>query len=184
METTRYLREARVVARLLPDGGTIPNNPTLPLLLYRGAVSLPHSDPAALFEALFDSNGWPGSWRDGIFGFHHYHSTAHEVLGIFRGSATVQLGGEHGVTVTVEPGDVVIIPAGVGHKKLDSAGGLGVVGSYPAGQSPDMCRGDAPHEARRAQAVAAVPMPSSDPVYGRDGPLFAHWKGRACPAGG
>lgn len=175
MEPAQYLREARVEARLLPDDGIIPNNPKLPLLRYRSAVVLPQSDPAALFEALFQSNGWPGSWRNGIFGYHHYHSTAHEVLGIFHGCATVLLGGERGVTVTVEPGDVVIIPAGVGHKKLDSTGRLGVVGSYPVGQSPDLCRGGTAHGPDVVATIAGVPMPSRDPVYGLRGPLFTHW---------
>ena len=109
---------------LAPSGG-IPNNPRLPLLVYPGAVPIEDPDPAAAFEALFERHGWTGAWRNGIFPFHHFHSTAHEVLGIFSGEAEVRLGGEDGVTLTVSPGDVVVIPAGVGHKKLSSRGGLG-----------------------------------------------------------
>lgn len=51
------------------DDGTTPNNPTLPLLLYRGAVELLDAfDPAAVFERLFAVNGW----CDGIYGFLHF----------------------------------------------------------------------------------------------------------------
>ena len=75
------------------DDGIFPNNENLPLLLYTSAVTLPETDPATAFEALFSMNRWEGSWRNGIYGFHHYHSTAHEVLGIYRGQAQVQFGG-------------------------------------------------------------------------------------------
>jgi uncharacterized protein YjlB len=50
------------------DDGEIPNNPRLPLVHYRSAVRLiPHQDPAAVFEGLFESNGWTDSWRNGIY---------------------------------------------------------------------------------------------------------------------
>lgn len=169
------LNEPQVASHLLKDNGKIPNNDKLPLLAYRGAVNLSSSDPAAIFEGIFASNQWTGSWRNGIFPFHHYHSTAHEVLGVYRGSATVMLGGEDGVTLELEPGDVVIIPAGVGHKRVDSRDGLGVVGAYPSGQSPDMCREHERQHQHRVENVARVSLPVLDPVYGSDGPLFDHW---------
>jgi uncharacterized protein YjlB len=162
----------QVVSHLLQADGEIPNNPRLPLLVYPGAVNLPERDPAAVFEQLFSGNDWVGCWRNGIFPFHHYHSTAHEVLGIYSGSAVAQLGGEQGVTLTLNPGDVVIIPAGVGHKKLSSSGGLGVVGAYPRGQQPDICRADSGAGAERA---ARVPVPARDPVHGAGGPMCRRW---------
>ena len=173
---TRYLRIPEVIAQPLADGGTIPNNPRLPLLHYRAATELPEDDPAALFETLFEHNQWVGSWRNGIFGFHHFHSTAHEALGIYSGTATVQLGGDSGVTVAIAPGDVVVIPAGVGHKQLESSRDLGVVGAYPAGQSPDLCRGIGGGKAKHRESIAATTMPASDPLYGPDGPIFEHWR--------
>ena len=97
------------------------------------------NDAAVPVEEMFDKNRWPSSWRNGIFGFHHYHSTAHEVLGVYGGAAKVQLGGEGGIICDLKIGDVVVIPAGVSHKKLSSTGDFRVVGAYPAGQSPDMC---------------------------------------------
>src|ERR671938_1556326 len=101
---------------LFADDGRIPNNPRLPLLVYRRALEPSPPDPAAAFEAAFARNGWTGAWRDGIYGFHHYHSTSHEVLGIARGRVRVRLGGEGGLATELRAGDVVVIPAGVGHK--------------------------------------------------------------------
>jgi uncharacterized protein YjlB len=167
---------ARVVAHLLAPGGAIPNHPHWPLLVYPGAVAIAGADPAAAFEALFERNRWPAAWRDGVFPFHHFHSTAHEVLGVYSGEVTVQFGGDQGVVVTARPGDVIVLPAGTGHKKLSSRGALGVVGAYPGGQHPDTCTPLLSNARRSAEAVARVPLPERDPVHGADGPLFAHWR--------
>src|SRR5690606_9315115 len=117
--------------------GKIPNNPRLPLLIYRGTLPPgqgPEADPAAAFESVFARNGWHGAWRDGIYPYHHYHSTAHEVLGVASGEAQVRLGGRNGMTLTIRAGDVVIIPAGVGHCNLGATPDFLVVGAYPEGQ--------------------------------------------------
>jgi uncharacterized protein YjlB len=155
------------------DDGTVPNSP-LPLVVYRGA--LPDSgDRAAACEEMFATNGWPQSWRNGIHPFHHYHSTAHEVLGIARGHARVRLGGEGGQTVELREGDVVVIPAGVAHKREAASSDLLVIGSYPQGQHPDMCRAEpARHDSARAK-IRKVPLPDRDPVTGRTDPLLQHW---------
>jgi uncharacterized protein YjlB len=166
----------RVIAHLLPPDGAIPNHPSWPLLVYPGAVEIAGPDPAAAFERLFDRNRWPAAWRNGVFPFHHFHTTAHEALGIYEGEVTVQFGGDGGVTITARPGDVVVLPAGTGHKKLSARGALGVVGAYPAGQRPDTCTPLVKSVRRAAEAVARVPLPECDPVFGADGPLFAHWK--------
>jgi uncharacterized protein YjlB len=168
--------KAQVVSHLLEADGPIPNNARLPLLVYPGAVDLDADDPAAVFERLFASNDWVGCWRNGIFPFHHYHSTAHEVLGIYSGSAVAQLGGERGVTLSLAPGDVVIIPAGVGHKKLSSSATLGVVGAYPRGQQPDLCRAGSGAYQQAAERVAGITVPARDPVHGSDGPMCRHWR--------
>ena len=174
-EHTTRTRPAEVVARQLADDGAIPNHPTLPLLLYRRAVTLPEHDPATVFEVLFTANGWPAAWRNGIFPFHHFHSTAHEVLGVYSGSAIARFGGESGIELTVSPGDVVVIPAGVGHKAIEASADLGIVGAYPAGTSPDLCRGAPRERARCLDAIALVPIPDRDPLYGDEGPLHRHW---------
>ena len=162
-----------IITRLLPETDEIPNN-SLQVLLYRSAVSPPDAESASTFERLFGDNGWGGSWRNGVYGFHHYHSTAHEVLGVYRGSATLQLGGEPGFTTTVTPGDVVLIPAGVGHKNVESTSNLGVVGAYPLGQHADLCRGRAERPAADGRIVH-VPLPERDPVFGMIGGLMEHW---------
>lgn len=156
------------------DDGTVPNNP-LPLVLYRGALGS-GGDLAARCEAMFDANGWPGAWHNGIYGHHHYHSTAHEVLGIARGSARVRLGGESGATVELRAGDVVVIPAGVAHKRESASADLLVIGSYPHGQRPDICQAGAASHDRSAGNVARVALPGADPVTGRAGPLLDCWR--------
>jgi uncharacterized protein YjlB len=166
-----------IVAHLLAPDGPIPNHPRWPLLVYPAAVRLSGSDPAAIFEQLFARNRWPAAWRNGVFPFHHYHSDGHEALGIYSGEVTVLFGGDAGVTVTAKTGDVIVLPAGTGHKKLSSRGALGVVGAYPAGQHADTCTPLLSNLERSADAVARVALPECDPVYGAAGPLFTHWKG-------
>jgi len=166
----------QVIYQRLKGDGSFPNNEGLPLLVYQGALALPQSNPAAMVEDLFKANGWNGSWRNGIYEFHHYHSTAHEVLGVYGGFAKVQLGGENGITLTVRRGDVVIIPAGVAHKNLGAGSNFRVVGAYPLGQSPDMCYGKAGERPQADDHIAGVSLPRMDPVYGAGGPLKAHWE--------
>jgi uncharacterized protein YjlB len=164
-----------VLAHLLAAEGAIPNHPRWPLLVYPAALALSGPDPAALFEELFTRNGWPAAWRNGVFPFHHYHSNAHEVLGIYSGEVTVQFGGDGGVTITARPGDVIVLPAGTGHKRLASRGNLGVVGAYPRDAQPDTCMPPFARAQKNAAAAARVPLPPGDPVFGEAGPLFEHW---------
>lgn len=166
----------KLLAHMLAPDGPIPNHPRWPLLVYPGAVAIEGPDPAAAFEALFARNRWPAVWRNGIFPFHHYHSDGHEVLGIYSGEATVQFGGDAGVTVTAKPGDVIVLPAGTGHKKVSSRGVLGVVGAYPAGSHPATCVPPLARYKNSVKTVAAVALPACDPVFGPKGPLFDHWK--------
>lgn len=158
------------------DAGAIPNHPTLPMIVYPGVLRLDAHDPATTAEQLFASNGWQGSWRNGIFAFPHYHSNAHEVLSICRGWATVRFGGDAGTTLTVQAGDIALLPAGTGHQRLESSVDLLVVGAYPPGQSPDLCRGHASERAWALPNIQQVALPTHDPVYGTAGPLFTAWR--------
>jgi uncharacterized protein YjlB len=162
------------VAHRLSDDGTFPNS-RLPALIYPAAVTLPDRDPASAFEQLFAQHGWTGAWRNGVYSFQHYHSTAHEVLGVYAGSARVQLGGDSGPVVTVSAGDVVVIPAGVAHKNLGASADFACVGAYPDGTGPDLLRGKPGERPAADRRIARVAVPATDPVAGRDGPLVVLW---------
>ena len=157
------------------DDGTFPNS-VLPLLVYRRALTVNGEDLASAFEERFAENDWCNSWRNGVYSFAHYHSTTHEILGVFRGAATLRLGGEDGRNVEIHSGDVIVIPAGVAHQKIEGSADFTVVGAYPDGRDWDLLRG-APSERPQAdQKIAALPIPDNDPIYGADGPLRQIWK--------
>ena len=150
-----------------PGGETIPNHPSFPVLLYRGTGL---ADPEAARERLA-ANGWGGSWVDGVYDFHHFHSTSHEVLAVVAGSGTLELGGPQGRAFEVTAGDVVVLPAGTGHRRASARDGFTVVGAYPAGQEDyDLLR--SADDAARAR-IAALGPPHADPVGG-DG--VASWR--------
>jgi uncharacterized protein YjlB len=160
------------------DDGETPNNPELPLVIYRTPVRrLPRCDTAAIFEDMFALNGWGESWRNGVYPFNHFHSRRHEVLGIARGRVTVQFGGAQGRKVELKAGDVAVIPAGTGHRRIASSANLLVVGAYPpnAGAYDEPKPEEVPHDEAKS-AVATVELPATDPVYGKDGPLLRHWR--------
>jgi uncharacterized protein YjlB len=176
-ELATLLQSRRVVTFRFRDDGFIPNNPTWPVAIYRGAVKLPRSlDPAAVWEALFELNGWGGSWRDGIYDYLHYHSRIHEVLGIARGSATVRLGGNKGRIVKLKAGDAVVIPAGTGHQCLAASKTFLTVGAYPPNGTYDECGPTTKEHDRNVRAVRKVGRPRKDPIFGSDGPLLKIWK--------
>jgi uncharacterized protein YjlB len=152
------------------DDGTIPNS-RLPLLLYRAALPA----DAAGMERTFAAHDWSSAWRNGIFRYHHFHSIAHEVLGIAAGSVTVMFGGPNGRAVEVSAGDVVVIPAGVGHCNQGQSHDLLVVGAYPGGMDYDICRGDPAEHDRVRQNILHVPRPQQDPINGAQGPLLRFW---------
>jgi uncharacterized protein YjlB len=140
-----------------PPGDEIPNHPSFPVLLYRG-VDAPD------VRALFAEHGWGGSWVDGVFDFHHFHSTSHEVLGVLAGSATLELGGPQGESFHVRAGDVIVLPAGTGHRRATARDGFTVCGAYPAGQEDyDLLR-RADDAAR--ERIRTLPAPPQDPVGG------------------
>ncbi len=175
--THDLLRAPNVEAFILTDDGVFPNNRKLPLLVYRKVLSLDAPDLIAQVQAILAENGWGGSWVNGIFDYHHYHSTAHEVLAICGGRAEVCFGGEHGITLTLSAGDVVVIPAGVAHKNRGAGSDFVVVGAYPRGQEGyDMCHGKREERLQADKNIVSVRTPESDPLYGPDGPLTEHWQ--------
>ena len=167
------VRDVEITTYYLKDDGMIPNSPN-PLLVYPGAIDV-QKDAAVTIERIFADHTWDRSWRNGIYSFHHYHSTAHEVLGIAKGHAKVQMGGPNGVTFSIQAGDVMVIPAGVGHKNLGASADLLVIGAYPPGPSWDLCRESDLEYKQALVNIPKVPKPPADPVYGVDGPLMNLW---------
>jgi uncharacterized protein YjlB len=165
----------RIVQRVLGSDGNFPNNARLPLLFYPAALTLPERDSDRMLEELFAANGWTRAWRNGIFGYHHYHSTAHEVLGVYSGTALVQLGGPGGPEFDIRPADVIVIPAGVAHKNMGADRQFRVVGAYPVGQQWDMKTGKTGERPQVDRNIAAVALPALDPVFGPAGPLTRLW---------
>lgn len=160
----------------LEQNGNFPNNPELPVLVYRNVFDFTGNDLAATIEKVFAENNWGGSWRDGIYNFQHYHSTAHEALGIYGGWAEVQLGGPGNKPVRIEKGDLVVLPAGTAHKKISSGDGFAVVGAYPDGQTWDMNYGKDGELPKTKQNIANVRLPKNDPVFGKNGKIFEFWE--------
>ena len=153
------------------DDGSIPNN-RLPLVVYRYCIN---QDEAGLRQ-LLDANGWGDTWVNGVYDYHHYHSTAHEFLGVLNGKATLQLGGEDGKVLDVTRGDVLIIPAGVGHRCIEAGPQFSVMGAYPKGQNWDMRKGKPADRPEVMDNIARVALPVMDPIYGESGPLKCLWQ--------
>ncbi len=159
------------------DDGRIPNNPNLPLLVYPRGLSEPEQQPSRCKE-LLAKNGWGGAWVDGVFSYHHYHSTSHEVLCVVSGRTSIAFGGPEGETVEVQAGDMVVIPAGVGHCNSGSSGDFTVVGAYPRGQENyDLRTGEEGERPKVLENIRDVPLPEADPLFGEGGPLLQRWSG-------
>lgn len=170
------VRERKPQRFVFKSDGLVPNN-RWPLVYYRSAVRVGGAtDPAAVFEDLFARNGWSDSWRNGVYDYLHYHSRIHEVMGVARGSALVQFGGERGRNLRVKAGDVVVLPAGTGHQCFSASDDFLVVGAYPATGTYDECTPSPEALERARKTVPKVPPPRRDPVYGKNGPLLRLWK--------
>jgi uncharacterized protein YjlB len=147
----------RLETWVAPPGDAIPNHPSFPVLLYR-EVDAPD------VRELFARHGWGGSWVNGVFDFHHFHSTSHEVLGVIAGAARLELGGPQGRAFDVRAGDVIVLPAGTGHRRATARDGFTVCGAYPAGQEDyDLLR--VADDAAR-ERIRTLPAPEQDPVGG------------------
>ena len=176
-EALSLVRTRKPYVLRFKDDGSIPNNPRLPLIYYRSPVALAAAvDPAAVFEVLFGHHGWLDQWRDAIYDFQHFHTQTHEVLGIARGTARAQFGGPNGRVIALKAGDVVVLPAGTGHRRLSKSKDLVVVGAYPPGGTYDEPKpGEVDHDSAR-RSIKKTKIPATDPVYGKHGPLCRLWR--------
>lgn len=165
-----------IITRLFAASGGVPNNPKLPLVILRHALPSDRRELAGEIERLYRANGWGGTWRWSVYDFHHFHTNAHEVLAVSSGTARIQFGGEEGAAFDVGVGDVAMIPAGLGHKRLSATDDFQVIGGYPAGQMPDLRKDAAPSSTTLDAQIARVPLPAADPIYGAGGPLVRLWR--------
>lgn len=155
------------------DDGIIPNN-VLPVLVYRQVCTV--EDKSNWFESTFIANGWTNNWRDIILPYDHFHSTTHEVLGVGRGDVTLQVGGRLGQQLSLHAGDVVILPAGVGHYALTLNNDYEIVGGYPEGKSWDLLMGNEENREKALIKIKNLPIPFTDPIAGEHGTLLTYWR--------
>lgn len=167
----------KVSAIRFADDGDIPNHPRWPMIVYQGVIGADVADVARAFEALFARHGWGDGWRNGIFAFPHYHSNAHEVLGIAAGEVLVRFGGASGQEMKVAKGDAVLLPAGTGHQRLSASADLLVIGAYPPGPRCDLKRAGETDKVHIRQRIGKVAKPAQDPIAGNTGPAVTMWEG-------
>jgi uncharacterized protein YjlB len=162
---------------MFADDGSVPNNARLPFLVYQHVIDLiGASDPEVVIEKMFRDNGWGDMWRNGIYPYVHYHSMIHEGMGVARGRAKVRFGGNKGREIEIGQGDVCVLPAGTGHQCLWASPDLMVIGAYPRSGKYDLCRGSKGEHAKALHTIPRVPLPDSDPVFGKKGPLPRLWQ--------
>jgi len=155
-----------------PDSG-IPNS-RLPLVLWRGRLPASARSGSAA-TALYRRNGWQGTWVYTVFPYWHFHTRGHEALACVSGRARIGFGGDQGIKVDVEVGDVCVIPAGVGHRRFDSSGDFQMAGGYPSGQEGNIVRPGDLDDARIVREIAALALPETDPISGRADGVVAAW---------
>ncbi|NJN33697.1 MAG: cupin [Saprospiraceae bacterium] len=154
------------------DDGTIPNS-RLPVILYHQICA--EKDTSEWLEQHFKINGWTNNWRDIVLPYDHFHSTTHEVLGVGKGSVVLHIGGKNGLSLSVSAGDVLILPAGVGHYALTDDKNYEIVGGYPEGKSWDLLRGSDDERKIAFSNLEKLSIPSTDPIFGLEGELLKLW---------
>ena len=169
------VQRRKPVTKHFTDDGIVPNHPRWPMVVYRNVFRFGKNDPAVVIDALFDANGWGRSWRDTIYDFVHYHSQVHEVLGVAKGRAVVECGGLKGSKLKLRAGDVVVLPAGTGHRLIEATKDFLVVGAYPPEGTYDECT-DTRDRSAAAKRIVRAKKPKADPVYGKAGPLLEIWR--------
>ncbi|KAH8914336.1 hypothetical protein BT69DRAFT_1273753 [Atractiella rhizophila] len=171
------VNDIRVEKHPIPLFKGFPNTSILskPLLIYRSVF--PSTTSSSEIANHLSSIGVVApQWTYTMYSFSHFHSTAHEVLCVSQGSASLCFGGEENpgrVETTVKKGDVIIVPAGVAHRLLeDLEGGYEMVGSYPKGTNWDNCKGDEAELEEVTERISKLKWFDRDPIYGDEGPAL------------
>ncbi len=165
------MQQVRVKTYYFRDDGNIPNHPKWPVILYPGVWK----DSPEQTESRFNGNSWTNSWTNGVYDYHHYHSNTHEVLGVISGTAVIQLGGKLGRKFEIETGDVLLLPAGTGHKRVSASEDFRIVGAYPGGLDYNLHTGEEDERPEVLDEIKQVPSPQKDPIYGDDGPVHEYY---------
>ncbi|MEO5684893.1 MAG: hypothetical protein ABIQ88_19780 [Chitinophagaceae bacterium] len=158
---------------ILPDSGQFPNS-HLPVLYYPDVLPLPSLFAAAGIKSLFTRNGWTNNWKGGIYTYSHYHSNTHEAMGIISGSTIIRLGGDTGICLEINKGDLLIIPAGVAHKNEGRQDDIVCIAGYPEGKYFDINTGQPGERPDNDITIEAVPIPSNGPL-GLETEIFSVW---------
>lgn len=153
----------------------VPNSP-LPLLLWGGRAPI-SQDGGRDICRVYERSGWRGSWVDSVLPYWHFHTRGHEVLTCVSGRARIGFGGDTGFIASVKAGDVLAIPAGVGHKRLEASHDFRVAGAYPEGQEGNIVRPGDMDQEEIERHISLVPLPQTDPISGRDDGVVEMWKG-------
>ncbi|KAJ6109336.1 hypothetical protein N7486_001570 [Penicillium sp. IBT 16267x] len=167
--------EIQITCRHIAPWGRIPNTSIQhkPLMIYHDAFN---ATPGELERRLQAVGVVKPQWTYTMYRETHFHSTTHEVLGVVAGCARLCFGGEENperFEPVVQRGDLIIVPAGVGHRLLADEGEepFQMIGSYPHGKEWDMCYGRAGEEGK-VQSIQNVAWFNRDPLYGDDGPAL------------
>jgi uncharacterized protein YjlB len=165
----------KVISEILKPQGYFPNNPRYSLLIYKSVFNINHLSSTEI-KNLLKKNDWGNAWTNGVYDYHHYHSNTHEVLVIIAGWCDILYGGPKGKIFRVSEGDVVIHPVGVSHKKIISSENFICVGAYPNSNNYDMCYGKEKEHPEVDFNIEKVPLPETDPIFGKEGILFKFWQ--------
>ncbi|KAF2762210.1 cupin domain-containing protein [Pseudovirgaria hyperparasitica] len=170
------LTSLRVSTHQIPAHNLIPNTSIQhkPVLIYHSCFQ--NASASAIEAHLTRITVVAPQWRYTMYSQTHYHSTTHEVLCIVHGKAKLCFGGEDNpgrVEPVVQKGDVVVVPAGVGHRLMkDLDGGFQMVGSYPSDAKVwDMCYGKEGEE-EKVDGIRGLGWFERDPVFGDEGPVL------------
>lgn len=168
---------ARVIELFIKRNGYFPNS-IHPALVYKNALDLPRqkNKAAEAIREIFLHNGWSNSWKNGIYDYHHYHSTTHECLGAAMGSAMLLIGGPGGKRIKFAAGDVLILPAGMAHRCITETDDFCCVGAYPQGKEFDINTGTVEEYKKALPRIHKLSIPRYDPLNGKDGLLKTYWK--------
>lgn len=148
-----------------PVSKSTPNHMILPAIVYKETVDV---------KSQFKQAGWKILFESSVFDYHHYHPNTHEAIGVLSGEATLMIGGESGQKQKITQGQVLLLPAGYGHRLLESTEDFKVALSYP--EQVDLKIETSINDLSQVNSeINSVPLPKTDPVYNTQGPMFKEW---------